>query len=212
MVLFVAGQVACSFLLGFFAPFSGIAAALVGMGAASLPVVVAAGAGFTRQAWGAPFAWPKPLPPARILVISLLGLVFVLLFEAGFSTLVEWITHKPFPVQLALPMIREALETNPVTVVVSVVFLAPMAEEVLFRGLLFGVLQRWLSARWTILLTAMLFALIHVQAIYFLPIFLVGVLCGWSRHKSGSLAVPMMLHVLNNGISLVLMQLFPEAT
>jgi membrane protease YdiL (CAAX protease family) len=136
----------------------------------------------------------------------------VQLFEAGFSTVVEWITQKPFPVQIALPAIREALQTNPITVVASIVFLAPMAEEVLFRGLLFGALQRWLSARGTILLTAMLFALIHVQAIYFLPIFLVGVLCGWARHKSGSLAVPMLLHILNNGISLVLMQLFPEAT
>ena len=57
-----------------------------------------------------------------------------------------------------------------------------------------------------------IFALIHMEAIYFLPIFLVGLLCGWARHKSGSLALPMLLHVLNNGTSLVLMQLFPEST
>jgi membrane protease YdiL (CAAX protease family)/Flp pilus assembly protein TadD len=212
LALFIGGQFACAFLLGSFAPFRGVAAMLAGMGAASLPLVVAAGAVFPRQPWGAPFAWPKPFPPARLLVLALLGLISFPLFESGYSKLVEWITHKPFPVQVALPLIQEALHSNPVSVVVSVVFFAPMAEEVLFRGLLFGALQKWLSTRSTILVTAALFALIHMQAIYFLPIFLLGLLCGWARHKSGSLAVPMSLHVLNNGISLLLMQLFPEAT
>ena len=145
-------------------------------------------------------------------MFSLVGLISIQLFQAGYSWLVEWITHKPFPVQVAVPLIQEALQTNPISVVISIVFFAPMAEEVLFRGLLFGALQKWFSARWTILLTAGLFALIHMQVIYFFPIFLVGLLCGWARHRSGSLAVPMLLHILNNGISLLLMQLFPEAT
>ncbi len=210
--LFIAGQAACAFLLGLFAPFRGVAAALAGMGAASLPLVIAAGTGFPRQRWGAPFAWPRPFPPVRILMLSLVGLISIQLFQAGYSWLVEWITRKPFPVQVAVPLIQEALQTNPISVVISIVFFAPMAEEVLFRGLLFGALQKWLSARWTIFLTAAMFALIHMQVIYFFPIFLVGLLCGWARHRSGSLAVPMLLHILNNGISLLLMQLFPEAT
>jgi membrane protease YdiL (CAAX protease family) len=212
LALFIGGQFACAFLLGSFAPFRGVAAALAGMGAASLPLVVAAGAGFPRQPWGSPFAWPRPFPPARLLALALLGLISVPLFEAGYSKLVEWITHEPFPVQITLPLIQEALHTNPVSVIVSVVFFAPMAEEVLFRGLLFGALQKWLSARSTILVTAALFALVHMQATYFIPLFWVGLLCGWARHKTGSLVVPMMIHVLNNGISLALMQLFPEAT
>jgi membrane protease YdiL (CAAX protease family) len=212
LALFFAGQVAWTFLPGWFALFRGGAAPLMAIGAASLPLVVAALAGFPRQPWGAPFAWPKPLPPVKLLALLLLGLISIPLFEAGYSKLVEWITHEPFPAQAALPFIREALQTNPVGVVLSIVFIAPMAEEVLFRGLLFGTAQRWLSAHWTILLTAALFALIHLQAIYFLPIFLVGLLCGWARHKSGSVAVPMVIHVLNNGFSLAVMQLFPNAT
>ena len=126
--------------------------------------------------------------------------------------LVEWITHKPFPVQTAVPYIREVLRTNPVSVALSIVLLAPLAEEVLFRGLLFGALQKRLSALWTIILTAAIFALVHMQAIYFFPIFLLGLILGWARHKSGSLAVSMLLHVLNNGISLLLLQLFPQST
>jgi membrane protease YdiL (CAAX protease family) len=212
LALFIGGQFACAFLLGSFAPFRGVVAALAGMGAASLPLVIAAGAGFPRQPWGSPFAWPRPFPPARLLMLALLGLISIPLFEAGYSKLVEWITHKPFPAQITLPLIQEALRTNPVSVVVSVVFLAPMAEEVLFRGLLFGALQKWCSAGSAILVTAALFALIHMQAAYFIPLFWVGLLCGWARHKSGSLAVPMMIHVLNNGFSLLLMQFFPEAT
>lgn len=212
LVLLIAGGIPWTFLLGLLDPFRGGAAVLVGLGAASLPLIVVAATAFPRQAWGAPFRWLRPFPPAKLLVLSLLGLVGVELFEAGYSQVVEWITHKPFPVQMTVPLIREALQTNPVTLVLSVVFLAPLAEEVLFRGLLFGALSRWLSARWTIILTAVIFALIHMQAIYLLPLFLVGLLCGWARHKSGSLAVPVLLHVLNNGSSLLLLQLFPQST
>jgi membrane protease YdiL (CAAX protease family) len=212
VALFFAGQVVCAFLLGCLPPFHGVAATLVGLGTASLPLIVAAGAGFTCQPWGAPFAWPKPLPPARLLVLSVLGVIAVELFEAAYSGLNEWITHKPFPVQVAVPMIREALRTNPISVAVSIVLLAPLAEEVLFRGLLFGALQKWLTARGTIILTAAIFALVHMQAAYFVPIFLLGLILGWARHKSGSLAVPMLLHVLNNGFSLLLLQLLPQST
>ena len=212
LVLLIAGGIPWTFLLGLLDPFRGGAAVLVGMGAASLPLIVVAATAFPRQAWGDPFRWPRPFPPAKLLVLSLLGLVGVELFDAGYSQVVEWITHKPFPVQMAVPLIREALQTNPVTLVLSVVFLAPLAEEVLFRGLLFGALSRWLSARWTIILTAVIFALIHMQAIYFLPLFLVGLLCGWARHKTGSVALPVLLHVLNNGSSVLLLQLFPQST
>jgi len=212
LALFFGGQLACAFLLGSFAAFRGVAALLAGMGAASLPLVVAASAAFPRQPWGSPFAWPRHFPPARLLALALLGLISVPLFEAGYSKLVEWITHNPFPVQNTLPLIQEALSTNPIGVVVSIVFLVPMAEEVLFRGLLFGALQKWLSARSTILVTAALFALVHMQATYIIPLFWVGLLCGWTRHKSGSLGIPMMIHVLNNGISLALIHYFPEAT
>lgn len=86
---------------------------------------------------------------------------------------------------------------------VGISIAAPMTEEILFRGLLYGALRRWLSARWTIILTAVVFATVHLQLIYFPPLFGFGLVLGWARHKSGALALPFVIHFLNNAIALL---------
>ena len=209
--LFIAGQVPCTFLLVSLASMPSSVAMLAGMGASSLPLIFAWITSFRRQPWGAPFAWPMRLPAGKVIGLFLIGLEGIVLFQGAFSQVVEWITHKPFPIQITVSLIREGLQTHPLTVAVSIVLLVPIAEELLFRGLLFGALQRWLSPRWTIVLTAAIFTLVHMQPIYFLPMLPVGLLLGLARQKSGSLALPMVLHIINNGASLLLLQLFPEA-
>ncbi len=76
--------------------------------------------------------------------------------------------------------------------------LAPIGEELLFRGALFTWLrQRW-SAPTTLVLTAAGFAAIHG----FLPIlplaFALGLGFGWIRERSGSTVPAIALHALHN--------------
>jgi membrane protease YdiL (CAAX protease family) len=85
----------------------------------------------------------------------------------------------------------------------SVALLAPAGEEILFRGLLFGAMRGRLSASWTILVTAALFALMHLQPIYFMPLFAMGLVLGWARDRSSGLALPIMLHCINNCTALL---------
>lgn len=90
-----------------------------------------------------------------------------------------------------------------VVIIVRMVLLAPLAEELLFRGALFTWLRTRLSARWTILLTGVAFGLIH-QSLTFLPLaILIGIAAGWIRERTGSVLVPMAVHVLQNALILV---------
>ncbi len=83
----------------------------------------------------------------------------------------------------------------------AITVLIPIGEESLFRGFLFrGWLRSPRSAWPVIVLTAGLFAVIHVQYDWFLiaQVFAFGVLFGWMRWATGSTILTMLLHGLVN--------------
>lgn len=85
-----------------------------------------------------------------------------------------------------------------------VLVLSPVAEELLFRGALFGWLRTRLSATWTIGLTAAAFAAIHASPT-FLPLALVvGLAAGWLRERTGSVPVTIAAHALQSLIIVAL--------
>lgn len=83
----------------------------------------------------------------------------------------------------------------------AITVLIPIGEESLFRGFLFrGWLRTPRSAWPVIVLTAGIFAVIHVQYDWFLigQVFAFGVLFGWMRWATGSTILTMLLHGLVN--------------
>jgi len=79
-----------------------------------------------------------------------------------------------------------------------------IGEEMLFRG----VLQR-IFANWTknihlgVWITAILFSAMHMQFYGFLPRMMLGVLFGYLFVWSGSLLLPMLCHLINNGSAVI---------
>lgn len=83
----------------------------------------------------------------------------------------------------------------------TLVIVAPVAEEIVFRGFLFrGWVTSARSAAPAILVISALFAVIHVQYDWFgiLQVFLIGVLVGWARWLSGSSALTILMHAVIN--------------
>jgi membrane protease YdiL (CAAX protease family) len=91
---------------------------------------------------------------------------------------------------------------GPVLAVLSVaraVVITPLAEELLFRGALYGWLRRWWPAWATTAATAAAFAAIHGSLVAVVPFTLVfGIVTGWLRERTGSVAAGSVSHVLNN--------------
>ncbi len=88
----------------------------------------------------------------------------------------------------------------------AVVVLTPLFEEVLFRGFLFkGLLPTFLGENGTIIVTALVFAMIHMQydALLMMNVFSVGLFFGYARAKSGSLFAPLAVHVMFNLLATV---------
>lgn len=90
---------------------------------------------------------------------------------------------------------------------------APIAEEVLFRGLMFGVLRTGPMAVFgAAVITAVLWASVHEQySLYgIVGIGLIGLYLAWVREKTGSLVAPILCHATYNAAIIAVMMLVPE--
>jgi len=95
--------------------------------------------------------------------------------------------------------------------VVFVVVLGPVAEELLFRGVILrGFLSRY-TTRKAIVISAALFGVVHVNPLQFPVAMVLGMLFAWWRVRTGSLALPLSGHALYNSLILTFPRLTPGA-
>jgi membrane protease YdiL (CAAX protease family) len=85
-----------------------------------------------------------------------------------------------------------------------IAIVAPVFEELAFRGFLFNQLGNVTTPQVTILATAILFALVHFSFISFLWIFPFGIVLGYLRHKYKTLWLGMLVHFIHNLLVLLM--------
>jgi uncharacterized protein len=76
-------------------------------------------------------------------------------------------------------------------------------EELAFRGSIQSSLQGVLKPRDAIVVTAMMFAILHVSVPSLPHLFALGLVLGWLRHASGSLYPAMLMHFSHNFLVLL---------
>jgi len=87
---------------------------------------------------------------------------------------------------------------------IAVVAVAPVAEEVFYRGLVFGGLQRW--GFWpAAVVSGLIFSGVHLDAGSLIPFFIIGVTLAWLFWRRGNLWESVAFHVLFNAISFSLL-------
>jgi membrane protease YdiL (CAAX protease family) len=114
----------------------------------------------------------------------------------------------------AAPTISQpVVPVDPTTVqivlgVASVVVGAPVAEELFFRGFMFGSLRGRLSFLPAAGISGFVFALFHVQPLLIAVMTFVGIALAYLYERRGSLAVPIAAHAIFNliGFTLIVMQ------
>ena len=210
LVVFFQGQVALIFCLALLSWVRISENLLFAITLSGIPVMIAAAYGFTRQPWGAPFSWPLRFGTVKVFALSLVGLALALVSGSGIAHGIERLFHWPPTIQQAIPLVKYALKANPVAAFSAIVLVAPIVEEILFRGLIYGALEKRLRVSGAIVVSSLLFALVHLQVVYFIPIFCLGLVLGWARSKTNSLGLPILIHVLNNGVALIVMKFFEK--
>ena len=90
-----------------------------------------------------------------------------------------------------------------------IALLPAIAEELLFRGVLSKLVQRWSgSLHVAVMVSAIVFSAVHLQFYGFLPRFLLGVMLGYLYLWSGSLWLPIVAHFTNNFLSVIVEYLY----
>lgn len=85
------------------------------------------------------------------------------------------------------------------------VVVAPVAEEFIFRGVLFPFVKQlgWPKLAW--FGVSFLFALVHGTAAIFIPLFVLALALTWVYEKTGNLLAPIVVHSLFNSANLVIL-------
>lgn len=126
-----------------------------------------------------------------------------LLVFAVASDMLTWVLGKP----IVPEFMQVAWATaEKVSLTIAVAAVAPVTEELIFRGFLIsGLRPTRLGASGAVLVSAFAWAAIHGQYGFYemATIFALGVLLGTARMKTGSVLVPIALHALSNVISTV---------
>jgi membrane protease YdiL (CAAX protease family) len=165
-------------------------------------------------------SWP---PRWRHVRIGLLGGVAVMLLGAGCEAGARALAHEIMPAH-AFRMLENMtqmtdvsgmlaqLRASPamaVNLFLGVAVLAPIGEEMFFRGFLHNCARRRLGAFWGTLLSATAFALAHGGPLTMPAILPMGILLAVAYDMTGSLWVSMTMHGVNNGIMVLAILLFP---
>jgi uncharacterized protein len=85
------------------------------------------------------------------------------------------------------------------------VVLAPVAEEFIFRGILYPFVKQLNFPKLALFGTSFLFALIHADKAIFIPLFVLALALTWLYEKTGNLLAPIVAHSLFNAANLVIL-------
>lgn len=145
---------------------------------------------------------------ALTIFFAIYPLVNVLLLSVGLI-LVEKVLrlptreiHRAFEL-LSNPKASYALRA---ACIVLAVIISPIAEEFFFRGLLqnlfYKLFRRPIIA---IIITGFCFSLVHIPYYQNLPaLWMLGIILGWSYYRYQTLAMPVLIHAIFNGASILL--------
>ena len=134
--------------------------------------------------------------------MALLGIL--LLFMIGSQGVTYWLGKTPL--DFVDPLYQSV--SSVWLLILAIVIVAPVYEEVVFRGLLWSVIaEQFSEQRGAIvasMVTSFIFAIIHLQyGIYEIStIMVLALIFCYARVKSGSLLLPILLHILNNGAAM----------
>ncbi len=106
--------------------------------------------------------------------------------------------------------VEEIAQRRPGWIVKAVlaVIVAPVVEEVLFRGCVYPALRAIHGWRPALLVSAVLFGLVHAVPAVILPMVLFGLALGWLAERTGSLLAPIVAHAAFNGLTVATLLAF----
>ncbi|MEL7001850.1 MAG: type II CAAX endopeptidase family protein [Bacteroidota bacterium] len=104
----------------------------------------------------------------------------------------------PMP-QFFIDIFEEFMGEEGIYTFLTVAVAAPILEELIFRGVILNGLLKNYSPLKAIMISSLLFGLLHLNPWQFIAAFNLGVLAGWVFYRTGSIIPAIAVHFVNNG-------------
>ncbi|MGC8786627.1 MAG: CPBP family intramembrane glutamic endopeptidase [Anaerolineae bacterium] len=140
----------------------------------------------------------RPFDPSRSLGLGCIFLLFAFAFNFTWSLFLSLFNLRPQPDML--PLFGKGIGGLFLAILAGGV-VAPIAEEIFFRGYLFAGLYKLLGRRRAALLSAALFALAHILPTSWPPIFVLGLLFALLYEQTGSIWPSVIVHAAMNTLA-----------
>lgn len=140
----------------------------------------------------------------RALVFYLASLPVMLFAALLYSGLIHaWGIEPEFQDVVALFLEQDSGPARAAIIVLAFA-VAPAFEELFFRGLALPLLARSFGAGAAVILSSLIFAAMHMNMASFLPLFILAVALALAYIRTKSIAVPVAMHAIFNGVNLAL--------
>ena len=170
------------------------------IGSQVLPLIV-----FWKKKW-CNYAFIKGHDYKKLLLWLVVGWIGCVLIE-GF--LQEYLPHYEWDLEILKDI--EGMLTNPLGIV-SVCILAPLVEEGVCRGAIERkLLEKDWSPWWAIVISALFFALMHMNLTQGITALILGLFLGWIYYRTRNIWLCVFVHALNNTVSTILFYLMGDS-
>jgi membrane protease YdiL (CAAX protease family) len=140
-------------------------------------------------------------------MLALLCMVGPFLLSSLLAQGIFWLFDWTVEEQMLVEVLRENVgkPSLPVFFLTAAV-VAPVAEEIMFRGFFYRALVNWTRYRWPpILLSGFVFSLFHFHALAILPLWVVGIFLAAVYDRTGNLWSAIFLHAFFNTVQVLVM-------
>ncbi|MDO9628631.1 MAG: CPBP family intramembrane metalloprotease, partial [Acholeplasmataceae bacterium] len=143
----------------------------------------------------------NPITKEQILWSTLIGLSFVFL-----SLLIVNLLASLFPAlyDSYLKQMEVLADASVFTVIIAVVIVAPLFEEIMFRGVIFDSMYKKAPTVVAVIIAGVLFGAYHMNIFQGAYATLIGVVMGFSLVWTKSIWAPILIHFFNNLFSIIL--------
>ncbi len=126
-------------------------------------------------------------------------IVLILLATIGIQTGITSPLASLIPLPESMRTIfLDLAKMNGVFAGIAVVLAAPILEELIFRGIILNGLLSNHSPVKAIIISSVLFGVVHLNPWQFISAFLIGIFSGWVYYKTKNLSLSILIHFINN--------------
>jgi len=129
------------------------------------------------------------IPPTMLVTVLTNDLIIRAGYETKSQPVIEWLTSP------------ETSLGARIAILISAVIVAPLTEELIFRGILFPAVLKRNSWVFSAMLTGCIFSLIHFHPPSFLSIFVLSLFFCAGYSVTGSIITPIVMHMVFNGVA-----------